>query len=53
MSLYFRSTNKWRCREVDVMTTELLGKKSKDVLHKQKAAVSGSLNIALAFKVVM
>lgn len=35
------------------MTTELVGKKSRDVLHKQKAVVSGSLDIALTFKVVM
>ena len=40
------------CRDLEVKLKELVGSKSKGVLHNmQKAALSGTLNISRTFKV--
>ena len=41
------------CRDLEVELKELVGRKSKGVLHKmQKAVISGTLSISRTFKVV-
>ena len=41
------------CRDLEVELKELVGSKSKEVLHNmQKAVISGTLNISCTFKVV-